>query len=103
MKAVHAEAFVCANDRTAGHLMHNLLALGHRIPGDVKIVGMDDVGYARLLPVPLTTVQQPCRAIGEPAMSALLEWIERPAMHPRDVLLHCKLVVRESCGSILKR
>jgi DNA-binding LacI/PurR family transcriptional regulator len=98
MKAVHAEAVVCANDRTAGQLMHTLLALGHRIPGDVKIVGMDDVGYASLLPVPLTTIQQPCRAIGEAAMAAMLERIEKPAMHPRDVLLDCKLVVRESCG-----
>ena len=27
------DAFVCANDRTAGELMHVVLALGYRIPG----------------------------------------------------------------------
>ncbi len=46
------DAFVCANDRIAGRLMHALLARGVRIPQDVRIVGMDDVNYASLLPVP---------------------------------------------------
>jgi GntR family transcriptional regulator of arabinose operon len=101
-KTLRAEAFVCANDRTAGLLMHSLIALGYRIPADVKIAGMDDVGYASLLPVPLTTIHQPCRAIGEAAMSAMLERIAQPAMLPRDILLECRLVVRESCGSKLK-
>ena len=82
--------------------MHSLIALGYRIPADVKIAGMDDVGYASLLPVPLTTIHQPCRAIGEAAMSAMLERIARPAILPRDILLDCRLVVRESCGSMLK-
>ncbi len=35
------EGFVCVNDRTAGRLMQSLLALGHRIPQDFKIVGIN--------------------------------------------------------------
>jgi GntR family transcriptional regulator of arabinose operon len=66
------DGFVCANDRTAGQLMRVLLAAGYRIPQDVRIVGIDDVEYASLLPVPLTTVHQPCREIGEAAMAAML-------------------------------
>ena len=49
------DAFVCANDHTAGDLMHTFISLGRRIPKDIRIVGIDDVKYARLLPVPLTT------------------------------------------------
>jgi GntR family transcriptional regulator of arabinose operon len=97
-KTARADAFVCANDRTAGLLMHSLIALGYRIPADIRIVGIDDAAYASLLPVPLTTIRQPCRAIGEAAMSAMLERLQRPAMHSRDILLDCRLVVRESCG-----
>ena len=88
--------FVCANDRTAGQLMRVLLAAGDRIPRDVRIVGIDDVEYASLLPVPLTTVHQPCREIGEAAMEAMLARIERPGMPVRDILIDCRLVVRES-------
>jgi len=99
MEALHPEAFVCANDRTAGHLMHSLIELNYRLPQDVRIVGIDDVEYATLLPVPLTTVHQPCREIGEVSMTAMLERVARPDMSTRDILLDCKLVVRQSCGA----
>lgn len=98
-----SDGFVCVNDRTAGHVMHTLLALGRRIPQDVRIVGIDDVQYASLLPVPLTTIHQPCRAIGEAAMSAMLDRIAHPDMLAREILLECRLVVRESCGAKLKQ
>jgi GntR family transcriptional regulator of arabinose operon len=95
------DAFVCANDRVAGQLMHALLGQGIRIPRDVRLVGIDDVGYADLLPVPLTTVHQPCRDIGETALRVMLERLDRPQMPARDILLNCELVVRESCGATL--
>ncbi len=63
---------------TAGRLMQSLLALGMRIPGDVRIVGMDDVASANLLPVPLTTMHQPCREIGRAAMSLMIEQVNQP-------------------------
>lgn len=94
------DAFVCANDRIAGHLMHALLAKRIAIPKDVRIVGIDDVNYAALLPVPLTTVHQPCRDIGETALRVMLDRLDRPKMPARDVLLDCDVVVRQSCGSV---
>lgn len=93
------DAFVCANDLTAGNLMHTLISLGQRIPEDVRIMGIDDVKYARLLPVPLTTLHQPCRDIGRMSMAVMLGRIANPDLPPRDVLLRCELVVRKSCGS----
>jgi len=94
------EGFVCLNDRIAGHLMQSFLAKHVRIPEDVRIVGIDDVPYAGLLPVPLTTVRQPTREIGGAALRAMLDRIERPNMPPRDVLLDGELVVRKSSGSV---
>jgi GntR family transcriptional regulator of arabinose operon len=94
------DAFVCANDRIAGRLMHGLLSHGVRIPQDVRIVGMDDVKYAALLPVPLTTIHQPCGDIGETALRLMLDRLDHPHMPARDVLLDCSLVIRQSCGMI---
>jgi GntR family transcriptional regulator, arabinose operon transcriptional repressor len=68
-----------------GQLMRVLLAAGYRIPQDVRIVGIDDVEYASLLPVSLTTVYQPCREIGEAAMAAMPARIEQPGMLVRDI------------------
>lgn len=90
------DGFVCANDRTAGEFMKVVLSLGYRVPAHLRIVGIDDVEYASLLPVPLTTVHQPCREIGEAAMETMLSRIERPDRIGRDVLVECRLVVRES-------
>ena len=79
--------------------MHTLMARGIRIPKDVRIVGIDDVNYAALLPVALTTVHQPCRDIGETALRVMLERLNRPKIPARDVLLDCTLVIRQSCGA----
>ncbi len=83
--------------------MHTLLSLGQRIPEDIRIVGIDDVKYARLLPVPLTTLHQPCRDIGRIALTVMLDRIANPDLPPRDVLLRCELIVRKSCGMALRK
>jgi GntR family transcriptional regulator, arabinose operon transcriptional repressor len=93
------EAYVCINDRVAGQLMHAFLSSNLRIPDDIRIVGIDDVSYASLLPVPLTTVRQPCQAIGEAALATMLDRIDRPYLPARDVLLDGELIVRKSCGA----
>jgi GntR family transcriptional regulator, arabinose operon transcriptional repressor len=63
------------------------------------MVGFDDVKYARLLPVPLTTLHQPRKDIGRVALAAMLDRIANPGLPPRDVLLGCELMVRKSCGA----
>jgi GntR family transcriptional regulator of arabinose operon len=96
------QAVVCANDRVAGQLLHALQECGIRVPHDVRVVGIDDVEYASLLPVPLTTVHQPCREIGQAAVTAMFSRRERPGMLARDILLDCRLVVRESSSYRLR-
>ena len=93
------DALVCGNDRTAAQVMQSLIRLSYQIPDDIRIVGIDDVGYASLLPTPLTTVHQPCREIGGAAVAVMLERLNTPGMPIRDILLDCRLVVRESCGA----
>jgi GntR family transcriptional regulator, arabinose operon transcriptional repressor len=93
------DGIVCANDRTAARLMRTLLRLGYRVPADVRLVGIDDAEFASLLPVPLTTLRQPSRQIGDAALATMLDRVARKDLPTRDILLHCELIVRESCGS----
>jgi GntR family transcriptional regulator of arabinose operon len=93
------DGVVCANDFTAAHLMKSLAELGIGVPSDVRLVGIDDVKYASLLPVPLTTIHQPCVDIGAAAMEAMNHRLKYPSYPARDILLDFKLVVRQSCGA----
>ena len=68
MASARPDAIVCANDRTAGRLMQTLIKLKYAVPKDVRLVGIDDVEFAALLPVPLTTLRQPSRQIGDAAL-----------------------------------
>ena len=90
------DGIVCGNDVTAGHLMHTLDQLGINVPDDLLVAGIDDVKYAELLRVPLTTLRQPCAAIGEAAFRIMIDRIEVPTAPPRDILLGCELIERES-------
>jgi DNA-binding LacI/PurR family transcriptional regulator len=101
MDGARPDGIVCANDLTAARLMQTLIGLGVRIPEEVRIVGMDDVKYAGLLPVPLTTIHQDCAGIGMVAMATMLERLEHPELPVRDVTVPTRLVVRKSCGAHL--
>lgn len=97
------DGIVCANDRTAGRVMHALRRLGRLVPRDVRLVGIDDVDYAPLLPVPLTTLRQPTRLLGEVALGVMLQRVARRDLPARDTRLAFELVIRESCGVSARR
>ena len=99
VRQARPDAIVCANDHTAALVMQALIAAGVSVPRDVRLAGIDDVAYAALLPVPLTTLRQPSREIGVAAMAAMLDRVARPDLPPRDIFLHPTLIVRKSCGS----
>jgi GntR family transcriptional regulator of arabinose operon len=92
-------AFLCANDQTAALLLRTLHGLGLAIPDQMRVAGFDDIQYATLLSVPLTTIRQPCREIARAATLALLERIAEPAIPAREILLPVELVVRQSTGN----
>ncbi len=99
MKSAQADAFVCVNDRLAESFLLNLAVLGVRVPEDVRIVGFDDSEPTAALPIGLTTVRQPTRQIGRVAVQLMLERVADAGLPPREVLLGCELIVRESCGA----
>ena len=65
----------------------------------VRLVGIDDVEYASLLPVPLTTLRQPTLELGVVALSPMLTRVAHRELPARDIRLRCELVVRASCGT----
>ncbi len=92
------EAFVCGNDTAAVKLKITLERLGYRIPEDIRLVGFDDVKYAKIVTPQLTTVHQPCEKIAEVAFRRLLSRIADSSLQPCTIALPADLVVRESSG-----
>jgi DNA-binding LacI/PurR family transcriptional regulator len=99
LKERKPDAIVCANDFTAARVMSGLANHGVRVPEEIRIVGFDDVKYAGLLPVPLTTQHQNCADIGATAIATMLQRVEKPDLPTRDILLQTHTVVRKSCGT----
>jgi len=95
------DAVLCTNDHLAAELLQTLTRIGIRVPKSLRLVGFDNVRFASLLSVPLTTVEQPVRDIAVTAFSALLERMTDSALPPRTLILTPRLVVRESCGAYL--
>jgi DNA-binding LacI/PurR family transcriptional regulator len=99
LKRARPDAIVCANDQVAARLMQTLSLIGLRVPEDLRICGFDDVRYATLLTVPLTTMRQPCRDLGRTAVRTLLERVENKDLPARQILLKAELVPRASTGN----
>lgn len=90
------DAIICANDYTAAQLMISLNSIGIQVPSGIRIAGIDDVKYARLLQTPLTTIRQPCLEIGSTALLAMLDRIAHPASPSREFIVDFELVIRKS-------
>jgi len=90
------DALFCGNDNTARGAYRALTEAGLSIPGDVAVVGFDDLDFAAELDPPLTTVRQGVGDIGQEAARTLLRLLDDPESGPRRVLLPTELVVRRS-------
>jgi DNA-binding LacI/PurR family transcriptional regulator len=93
------DAVICVNDHTALRFLKTLSTKGIGVPKDVRLASFDDVEYAALSSPALTTLHIPAQAWGEVALDTMFQRIERPNLPPRDILLGCELVVRQSCGA----
>lgn len=93
-------AIFAANDLAAIGAMDVLRRAGHKVPDDVSIIGYDDIGWAGLEPIDLTTINQPSRQMGETAARLLCNRRNDGNLRGQRVLLEPKLVVRSSTRAI---
>lgn len=72
---------------------------GLHIPGDIAIVGFDDMYWSISLNPPLTAVRQPGYDMGQRAAELLLQRIKHPARSTVRVVFDAELKIRKSCGA----
>ncbi len=93
-------ALFAFNDISAIGAMRALLDSGKSVPGDVSVVGFDDIQSAAFHNPGLTTVRQPLREMGEIAGRTLLDRLTTEASEPAWVTVEPTLVVRDSTGPV---
>ncbi|MBM2619778.1 LacI family DNA-binding transcriptional regulator [Actinoplanes sp. LDG1-06] len=91
-----ATAVFAANDHIALGLLRALNEHGRRVPGDVSIVGFDDVPEAGFYNPPLTTIRPDFDAVATAALELLLAQIESGTTDSVRRTIAPALVVRES-------
>jgi LacI family transcriptional regulator len=92
-------AIFCFNDIAAIGAIRALKDAGLSVPGDVSVVGFDDIQSAAYATPSLTTVRQPLTEMGKRGAQVLLERIvNREKAFPAEIVMMPELVVRESTG-----
>jgi LacI family transcriptional regulator len=91
-------AVFCGNDVLAVGALRKARELGINVPGDVSIIGFDDIELAQLVHPALTTVHVPHREMGRLAALALMNLL-REGIQPKAIELEAHAIFRETLAS----
>ncbi|HLH35102.1 MAG TPA: LacI family DNA-binding transcriptional regulator [Alloacidobacterium sp.] len=92
-------AIFCFNDISAIGVIRAIYDAGLSVPGDISVIGFDDIMSAAYHKPSLTTVRQPLREMGREGAQVLLDMISNPEKQfPEEIVIQPELIVRESTG-----
>ena len=89
-------AIFAANDHLALGILRAMSERGRSVPGDVSVIGFDDVPEAAYFIPPLTTIRPDFQAVAEATLAMLLEQIETGTSASARRTIASELVVRDS-------
>lgn len=89
-------AYLCINDQSAIGLIKGLRKLGVKVPGDVSVMGFDNIPQGELITPSLTTVDQKAYEMGSLSFEKLLQKIKNPDSEVEPVMLSPQIIERDS-------
>jgi len=89
-------AVLCYNDLAAIGLLAAAAGAGLRVPGELSVIGFDNIPLSAYAVPPLTTLEQPTAALGRTAVESCLAALA--GVPASAVLLRGRLILRESTG-----
>lgn len=92
-------AVTCYNDLVALGVMKGLRDLGRDVPGDVSVIGFDDLNLLDYVSTPLTTIHVPKYEMGRRAGELLLQQIQGNGTKSQRVSLDAELIERTSTAA----
>lgn len=92
-------AIFCLSDEMAIGALQAVHLAGLSCPGDVSVMGFDDIRFAQYLTPSLTTVAQPSIDMGRKAVELLLRIIDGELTKPQILTLQHRLMIRDSTAA----
>ncbi len=91
-------AIFAQNDRMALGALRAARDLGLQVPGQLSVIGLDDMPLASYFDPPLTTMHQDMFAIGRTAAQLLVRAVEQPQAKRQQMRQPAELIIRQSTG-----
>jgi len=91
---------ICASDVLALGAVRAARRLDREVPDDISVVGFDDSLFMNCTDPPLTTVRQPIQAMGQAAVTLLVNQVAGTPVPTEEMLFEPELVVRGSTGAM---
>ncbi len=101
-KGTDMTAILASNDMMAFGARDAVLKAGLDIPGDISLVGIDNIFWSGMWGINLTTVDVPKFEMGQLAGQILIRHIDDPKLDYEHYTLPSTVVLRESCRNLLK-
>lgn len=92
-------ALMAFNDGSAIGAIRAIQDVGLTVPGDISVMGVDDIQLAEFISPRLTTIRQPLKEMGAIAASRLLKRIHGDEV-PQETVLQPELVIRQSTAAV---
>ncbi|UOQ93303.1 LacI family transcriptional regulator [Halobacillus shinanisalinarum] len=92
-------AVFAASDDMAMGVVNAAKHHGLNVPGDLAVVGFDNIKFSSIFDPPLTTIAQPMFGMGKRAMELLIRKFKGESLSQTEHVLPDKLIIRESCGT----
>jgi DNA-binding LacI/PurR family transcriptional regulator len=89
-----AEAYFCGDDVIAIGALSAAQDAGLSVPGDVGLIGLNDMKMAGWQNIDLTTIRQPVAEIIRASIELVVSTIEHPDRHPETRLFPCRVIER---------
>ncbi|NJN53793.1 MAG: LacI family transcriptional regulator [Anaerolineae bacterium] len=89
-------AVFASNDISAMGVIDAARSRGLNVPGDLSVIGFDDIPMSAIFSPQLTTMRQPLQEMGKTATQLLLSLIDRQRERPASIVLPTELMHRES-------
>jgi DNA-binding LacI/PurR family transcriptional regulator len=96
LQTAPAEAYFCGDDLLAVGALSAIEEAGLSVPGDIGLIGLNDMEMSRWQVIGLTTIRQPVAQIIEAAIELVVATIEKRDRHPEIRLFPCRVIERRT-------
>ncbi|WP_417806676.1 LacI family DNA-binding transcriptional regulator [Thioclava sp.] len=94
LRARPAEAYFCGDDVLSIGVLSAIRESGLDVPGDIGIIGLNDMEMARWENINLTTIRQPIRQIIASTIELMVAMLDEPDRYPEARIFPCSVIER---------